>query len=169
MQDLPVKVLPFWPGINLSYTAKWEWYVKLTNLLLTCLLLFMEVLTHPLSSLINYGQCVPLQYLPPPPPLQQHLGQNGDQLCAEGDSFLRSNALVCTCFESPSRSTFCKWPDIALWEGLGEAELLVTWVSHPIYDQQAIDRFHTIFYHRNWRTIGSCDVDVDQSAGSMVM
>ena len=45
----------------------------------------MEVLTHPLSSLINYGQCVPLQYLPPPPPLQQHLGQNGDQLYADGE------------------------------------------------------------------------------------
>ena len=50
----------------------------------------MEVLTHLLSSLINYGQCVSLQCLPPPPPpppspLQQHLGQNGDQLCAEGE------------------------------------------------------------------------------------
>ena len=32
-----------------------------------------------------------------------------------------------------------------------------------------IDRFHSIFHHRNWRAKGSCDVDVDQSAGSMVM
>jgi len=33
----------------------------------------------------------------------------------------------------------------------------------------AIDRFHSIFHHRNWRAKGSCDVDIDQSAGSMVM
>ena len=32
-----------------------------------------------------------------------------------------------------------------------------------------IDGFHSIFHHRNWRAKGSCDVDFDQSAGSMVM
>jgi len=31
------------------------------------------------------------------------------------------------------------------------------------------DRFHTIFHHRNWRAKVSCDVDISQSAGSMVM
>ena len=31
------------------------------------------------------------------------------------------------------------------------------------------DRFCSIFHHRNWRAKGSCDVDIDQSAGSMVM
>jgi len=32
-----------------------------------------------------------------------------------------------------------------------------------------IDGFHSVFHHRNWRAKGSCDMDIDQSAGSMVM
>ena len=32
-----------------------------------------------------------------------------------------------------------------------------------------IDGFHSIFYHRNWRANVSCDVDINQSAGSMVI
>ena len=31
-----------------------------------------------------------------------------------------------------------------------------------------IDEFHSIFHHRNWRAKVSCDVDINQSAGSMV-
>ena len=33
----------------------------------------------------------------------------------------------------------------------------------------AIDRFHSIFHLRNWRAKVSCDMDINQSAGSMVM
>jgi len=32
-----------------------------------------------------------------------------------------------------------------------------------------IDRFNSVFHHRNWRVKVSCDVDINQSAGSMVM
>jgi len=32
-----------------------------------------------------------------------------------------------------------------------------------------IDGFHSIFHHRNWRAKVSCNVDINQSAGSMVM
>ena len=32
-----------------------------------------------------------------------------------------------------------------------------------------IDWFHSIFHHRNLRAIVSCNVDINQSAGSMVM
>jgi len=32
-----------------------------------------------------------------------------------------------------------------------------------------IDNFNSIFHHRNWRAKVSCDVDIDQLAGSMVM
>ena len=31
------------------------------------------------------------------------------------------------------------------------------------------DGFHSIFHHRNWRAKVSCDVDINQTAGSMVM
>ena len=32
-----------------------------------------------------------------------------------------------------------------------------------------IDGSHSIFHHRNWRAEVSCDVDINQSAGSTVM
>jgi len=32
-----------------------------------------------------------------------------------------------------------------------------------------IDGFHSVFHHRNWRAKVSCDVDINQSVGSMVM
>ena len=31
------------------------------------------------------------------------------------------------------------------------------------------DGFHSIFHYRNGKARGSCDVDIDQSGGSMVM
>ena len=40
--------------------------------------------------------------------------------------------------------------------------------SHEIM-YTAIYGFHSIFRHRYWRAKGSCNVDIDQSAGSMVM
>ena len=36
-------------------------------------------------------------------------------------------------------------------------------------DVKGTGRFHSIFHHRNWRAKVSCDVDINQSAGSMVM
>jgi len=42
-------------------------------------------------------------------------------------------------------------------------------VSTQEHKGQYIDRFHSIFHHRNWRAKASCDVDINQSAGSMVM
>ena len=37
------------------------------------------------------------------------------------------------------------------------------------WTNRGIDGFHSIFHHRNWRAKVSCDVDIDQSAASMVM
>jgi len=34
--------------------------------------------------------------------------------------------------------------------------------------EKAIDGFHSIFHHSNWREKGSYDVDIDQSAETMV-
>ena len=38
-----------------------------------------------------------------------------------------------------------------------------------IFILQLTDGFDSIFYHRNWRAKVSCDVDINQSTGSMVM
>jgi len=32
-----------------------------------------------------------------------------------------------------------------------------------------VNRFHSIFHHRYWRAKRSRDIDIDQSAGSMLM
>ena len=41
--------------------------------------------------------------------------------------------------------------------------------AYPLCARLDIDRFHSIFHLRNWRAKWSCDVDIDQSAGNMVM
>jgi len=40
---------------------------------------------------------------------------------------------------------------------------------HPYDITVPLDGFQSIFHHRNWRAKVSCDVDVNQSAGNMVM
>jgi len=114
MHDLPVKVLPFWPGINLSYTAKWEWYVKLTNLLPTCLLLFVEVLTHLLSSLI-WAMC--FSAVPPSSSSSTSVmfGSEWRSVCAEGEMNVQEimDALHVALIPSPdSQTSFPPSPDL---------------------------------------------------------
>ena len=43
---------------------------------------------------------------------------------------------------------------------------IMVWLAPTPTD---IDGFHSIFHHGNWRAKVSCDVDINQSAGSMVM
>ena len=50
-----------------------------------------------------------------------------------------------------------------VYGGVGMQVLVACYYSH------SIDRFHSIFQHRNWSAKVSCDVDINQSAGSMVM
>jgi len=45
----------------------------------------------------------------------------------------------------------------------------MTQVAYPLLEASSIDGFHSIFHHRNWRAKMSCNVDINQSAGSMVM
>jgi len=42
-------------------------------------------------------------------------------------------------------------------------------LRHIFDSASGIDGFHSIFHHRNWRAKVSCDVDINQSAGSMEM
>ena len=84
----------------------------------------------------------------------------------------------CLCFVS---SAVCAWiplkmekpppyqdPQQVMVAVLMHGPLSVSVVDSFQYSQ-SIDGFHSILHHRNWRAKVSCDVDINQSAGNMVM